>query len=150
MNTVYILQGLPGSGKTTWAKDKFAEYDSNDTMIINSDNLKEMLSGNKHFNKDHGIRKEFYNIIFNIRNSLLEKLLIERKNVVIDDINLGTDEYHLQEIYNIANKYKAKIKIIKFNTKPEVCIERKKKDDPENYKHLAEIILYYHEKYYKL
>lgn len=45
MQQVYILCGLPGSGKSTWAKKKVEEDELNRTIIVNKDAIQQMLLG---------------------------------------------------------------------------------------------------------
>jgi len=46
MLTVTILKGLPGSGKTTWAKEQIAKSPGN-YKRINKDDLREMLDNSR-------------------------------------------------------------------------------------------------------
>ena len=42
MNTLLILQGIPGSGKSTWAR-KFIKDKSKSWIIVNRDAIRDML-----------------------------------------------------------------------------------------------------------
>ena len=48
MQNVYILMGLPGAGKTTWAEKKTKENDN--TIIISRDDIRYMLSHSYRYN----------------------------------------------------------------------------------------------------
>lgn len=45
---VYILIGLPGAGKSTWARKKVMEKRSRPIVVINRDSLREMINGGRY------------------------------------------------------------------------------------------------------
>jgi predicted kinase len=92
--TVTICKGLPASGKSTWAKNK-ASKSNGHTKRVNKDDLRAMLDGGK-WSKSN----EKY--ILKTRNSLIRSILIEGRNVIVDDTNLL--EKHTSDIKQIAKE----------------------------------------------
>lgn len=116
MITLYVLRGIPASGKSTWAK-KQAEECYN-TIIVNRDKIREMLKG------------EYKNFPF---NSIMEKLITKIEqfsadlalsrgyNVIIDATNLNS----IIIWEKLAKRYEAELEIIDFTHVPlEICIKR--------------------------
>lgn len=86
IQTVYILCGLPGSGKSTWAHRKANEIIDGETakvIVINRDSIRTMLKGKYFFNK------EYEPIVKEIRN------LIIKRNLEVGKFDLIVDETHL-------------------------------------------------------
>jgi|GEM_PF-4415805 len=83
---VYITIGLPGSGKSTWAKYK-AQEDST-IKIISKDKLREMVAGCYRFDK-------FYeDLIEELFRSCLKILLCRGFDVVVDECHPTKEERH--------------------------------------------------------
>jgi len=109
-----MTKGLPGSGKTTWAK-KWAKEVFN-TKRINKDDLRAMLD-DKHWSKANE------GFVLEVRDYLVELALSSGINVIVDDTNLHPK--HEKRLSELAAKYKAEFEIKDFTDIPiEVCIER--------------------------
>lgn len=80
MKKVIITKGLPGSGKSTWAKKLIDKY-PNQYKRINKDDLRAMLDNSKH-------SKDAEKFVLKIRNQVILMALEEGKHVIIDDTNL--------------------------------------------------------------
>lgn len=80
MKKLYFLKGLPGSGKSTWAKKKQA--DEPNTVRVNKDELRSMFH-----NGVHSKGREAY--ILEIRNYSVMKALEQGHNVIVDDTNFN-------------------------------------------------------------
>ena len=80
MKKVIITKGLPGSGKSTWAK-KLIDKNPNQYKRINKDDLRAMLDNSKH-------SKDAEKFVLKIRNQIMLMALEEGKHVIIDDTNL--------------------------------------------------------------
>ena len=106
--------GLPGSGKSTWAKELMDKY-PNSYKRINKDDLRSMLDNNFHSN-------DAEKFILNVRDTLILLALESGKNVIIDDTNFApTHERRIRELI----KGKAELEIKDFTDVPiETCIER--------------------------
>lgn len=77
---VYILIGMIGSGKSSWAK-MIAGTDFN-TIRISSDDIRSMIKDRYTFD----IQLE--PLVDKMKTAMLVQLLIEGKNAVVDDIHL--------------------------------------------------------------
>jgi len=79
MRKITLLKGLPGSGKTKWAKNYIKKYP--DTKRVNKDDLREMLDDSKW-------SKESEKFIVGIRNEIIEEAIYCGYSVIVDDTNL--------------------------------------------------------------
>ena len=60
MPTIYLMIGVPASGKTTWAKEKLKELDN--AIYIGSDSIRLELWGNE---QDQQHNRETFQEVFN-------------------------------------------------------------------------------------
>lgn len=97
MQKVIIMRGLPGSGKSTWAKQLVSE-NPNAYKRINRDDLRLMF--------DNGYTdKDTERFIRRVRDLLIEQALQAGKSVIVDDTNLSeTNFQRITQIVNIFNK----------------------------------------------
>jgi len=116
MGKVIILQGLPGSGKSTWAKERCAN--DNRVKRINKDDLRAMLGG------DHSRGLE--TLVKATRNFILKQaMMLGYDTIIIDDTN-----YHPSHISDITAIVEAKVppnysvEILEFDCPVEICIQR--------------------------
>lgn len=107
------LRGLPGSGKTTYAK----ELANKGWVRVNKDDLRAMLNNSK-FSKDN----ESY--ILSLRDEIIISSLVQGKNVVVDDTNL--DPKHLIAFESIAGEFLSDFEIKFFDVDVKECIKRNK------------------------
>lgn len=125
---VYILCGLPGSGKSTYAKQHLS-----DKAIVSSDEIRCELGvggssiGNE--SKRFGTNKE-EEIVYGIFYDRIRKLCEKRQDVVVDDMNLFVNER--KRILDVVKPYKSHIKIIYIKTPVEICVERRKGQVPSS------------------
>lgn len=123
MKTVYLLIGLPGAGKSTFAKTKLQN-----SSIIELDEIRQELADKKIIGKKYSsednilVFKEFHNQILNKIN--------ETDNIVIDATNARKSER--EEIYNLLISFKPKFVAINFLDSKSVVVERIKKRQVEN------------------
>ena len=113
MKKVIILQGLPASGKSTWAKETI-EKNPGQYKRINKDDLRAMLD-NSNWSGDN---EKF---IIKTRNSMILGALESGKHVIVDDTN-----FHLKHITAITELVKgiAKVEIKPFEISLHEAIER--------------------------
>ncbi len=114
MKTLYMMKGLPGSGKTTEAL-KMME-DRADLKRINRDDLRVMIDGGKW----SGPNEKF---IKKLRDTLIKKALTDGYSVICDDTNLHPgNETRLRQI---ATECSAQFETVSFtDVDIETCIER--------------------------
>lgn len=79
MSKLIITRGLPGSGKTTWAKD-FIAWEPKFRKRVNRDDLRAMLHG--------GFDRELENQVTKVQHGLVADQLRAGNTVVVDDTNL--------------------------------------------------------------
>ena len=95
MKTITILQGIPASGKSTYAK-KLVLDNPGMYKRINRDSLRAMLDCN-YFSKGN---EKF---IKRMRDYLIKEALLEGKHVIVDDTNIS--ETNANRIKEIAQEY---------------------------------------------
>jgi predicted kinase len=120
MRKVILMKGLPGSGKSTYAK---ALIEAHPEMYkrINRDDLRAMF--------DNGINTpQNEKFIRKVRDILITKSLEEGKNVVVDDTNLSDKNYNrisqLVREYNLKFSEHVVVEIKEMDTSLEECIRR--------------------------
>lgn len=112
MQEVILLQGLPGSGKTTWARQHCAENVW--FHRVSKDDIRAMICGE--------YCKPNEDTVIAIRNKIIELLLDEGSSVIVDDTNISTR--HRVKIQNLCSKFGAEYRVMVFDTSVDVCIER--------------------------
>jgi len=114
-NTLYITVGLPGSGKSTYAKnfikDKDVEY-------LSSDSLRAIYGKSE---EDQSVTS----IVFGHIKKTVDEFLKDGKNVLVDATSVNREER--SDYINTAKKYGAKVVAIVFKMDRQGLIERNKK-----------------------
>lgn len=126
--TIYLTIGIPGSGKSTWAK-KFAATCAEPTVIVCRDDIRTMLAGtyeNYNFNKmEKRVKK--------LAEDLVVDLVLDGYNVIIDETNVDSTTKQrwetlincnlelIEERYTRGLTYKEVIFLTDLNT----CIKRR-------------------------
>ncbi len=120
MKKVIIMRGLPGSGKSTYAK-KLVEENPNSYKRINRDDLRMMFDngytsdGNEKFVKK-------------VRDILIIKALEEGKHVIVDDTNLSEkNETRIRQLvheFNKAHNDEVQVEIKEMETSLDECLKR--------------------------
>lgn len=115
MSTVYIMKGLPGSGKTERAKQAMENAKNSPIKRISKDDLRAMLDNGKW-------SKANEKFILKARDELIRLNLLQLNNVIVDDTNLHPK--HVTRIQEIAKECKADWYIIDLTEVPlEECIK---------------------------
>lgn len=112
MPKLLMLKGLPGSGKSTYARTLVGEQQY---VRVNKDDLRAMLHNSKH-------SKAREDQVLKIRDYITRTALAAGRNVVIDDTNFAP--IHEITLRNIAVKTDAQFSTEFIDTPVEVCIER--------------------------
>lgn len=113
-----ITKGLPGCGKSTWAKKCVLEDEAVGlkTVRVNRDSIRSML----HFDL---WSKENEKLTVIARNTLISTLLAHKVNVICDDTNL--DPSVVAELTVIGRSHKHAVVFKDFTDVPlHVCIDR--------------------------
>jgi predicted kinase len=79
-----MLLGIPGSGKSTWAKEFVFRCDSSFT-VVSSDDVRRQLTGSV---DDQSRNAEVWDVVLNRCQGLLEK----GRNVILDATNTSTEK----------------------------------------------------------
>ncbi|MHB8483845.1 MAG: AAA family ATPase, partial [Nitrospiria bacterium] len=111
MNRIFFLKGLPGSGKTTWAKEYVRSHPG--AKRINKDDLREMLN-------DGVFSRDNENSVLKARNHLAALYLKEGCDVIIDDTNFHPK--HREYFATLAIEFGAEFEEKYFETSLEKCI----------------------------
>jgi predicted kinase len=115
MSTIYIAVGLPGSGKSTYAKnfikDKDIEY-------LSSDELRAV------YGKDQS-DQSVTSIVFGHIKRKVDEFLKDGKNVLVDATSVNRKER--SDYIKTAKKYGAKVVAIVFKMDRQGLIDRNKK-----------------------
>lgn len=110
-NKVLILQGLPASGKTTYAKELVGKG----WKRVNKDDLRSMVDFGEHSRMNEGL-------ILEIRDMIVDLSLIHGYNVVVDDTNFK--QKHFDQMAKLAEINEAEIDVKVFKTSLDECIKR--------------------------
>lgn len=104
-----MLKGLPGSGKSTWAK-QFAA-DNPGWVRVNRDSLRSMIV----------YRQKDEKFVCKLRDLIITEAFSKGKNVIVDDTNLNPK--HEQTLKALAKSYGAEFEVKAFDTTIEDCIK---------------------------
>lgn len=112
---VFICIGLPGSGKSTWAKEKVKKSrdSQNRVIIVNKDQLRTMIHGTYVFHK------QYEDLVKALRNSLLYTFICHGYDIIIDETNISREKriellYELRTIARRLDRVQLKITYVWF------------------------------------
>ena len=111
-----MLVGIPGSGKSTYAKQVIAKDPSN-WVRINNDDLRAMMNGSVW-------SADYEKIITDARNYLIRDAMKRGKNIIIDNLNLN--RRHFEDVCKIAKSVNADVQVYEkaFYIELEEALER--------------------------
>lgn len=111
---IVVLVGLPGSGKTTWIRDR-------GYAVLSSDSIRGWLS-------DDVTNQTIHRRVFaTIRYLLRQRLELNRPYTFIDATNLTRKER--RPYVKIAEMYDSEVEAVFFDVPAEVCQERNRARD---------------------
>lgn len=114
-NALVILVGIPGSGKSTWAKSIAKDY----TTIVSTDDINEELNGKmvgETLPNTPEIFEEFYKRI--------RAGLEDGKQVIADATSVS--RYKRKDLYDIAKEYAVPIRVVVMKTSLEQSLKQNK------------------------
>ena len=97
--TIIICQGIPGSGKSTWAKNWVME-DPDHRVRWNKDSIRHM------FGKYWVPEREKLMVLIEMRKAFLKEFMKEGYNIVLDDMNFSSLD--LEEIKKTIQRHNGK------------------------------------------
>jgi predicted kinase len=121
LQKVWILKGLPASGKSTWAKEYIKEHQ--DTKRVCRDDLRHMSNGYILSNKNE-------NLITDFEYRLIQDILTSGYNLIVDKTHLNpkAEKHMIEYIRKLADEHRLKLEIeVKyFEVELEEAIKRDK------------------------
>jgi len=132
MLTVTLTQGLPASGKSTWAK-KMVEDNPGRYTRINKDDLRATL----HLGR---FSKPNERVVLAVRDATILAALEQGQHVIVDDTNFH--EKHLKHIKELVKDHPTQVQVIlkKFDASLHECIERDaEREEPVGAKIIADM-----------
>lgn len=112
---IVMTKGLPGSGKSTWAK-QLIDKEPETWKRVNKDDLRSMVDNGKW-------SKNNEKLILQMRDALITSSLINGKNVIVDDTNLS--EKHEKDLRALAVLWGHDFEIKDFtDVALDICIDR--------------------------
>lgn len=115
---VYIMCGIPGSGKSTWISNNLDE----NIKIISRDIIRYKLGYVDNPDEKVVLNKEQENHVTQIEYELINTYLSNGESIVIDDINSGK---YRNKLINELRKYNVHIIGVNLITPLEICIKRR-------------------------
>lgn len=102
MNKIFLLCGVPGCGKSTWAKDRVNEKPQ--AIIISRDEIRFSLvkENEDYFSKEKQVYKTFIKNIQNAINSGIKEIYIDATHInqisrekLLNNIDIPTSKYQV-------------------------------------------------------
>lgn len=117
MVTIFMTKGLPGSGKTTWARKYQETLGNNKIVRVNKDDLRAMIDNGQW-------SKENEKFILEVRDAIINQALRRGRHVVVDDTNL--DPKHETALRKLASSYtNVGFKVVPFTHETlDTCLQR--------------------------
>jgi predicted kinase len=122
MSNIYILCGLPGSGKSTWARNKVKE-DNYNTLILSKDDIRTMIHGEYQFN--HLTEDTVKDILM----WSIMGYVVRNKDIILDETHISKVKrvFQIESIKNFLSKRQFNFKCVYF-TSQEGNLERRMKN----------------------
>ena len=113
MSTAILTRGIPGSGKSTWAK-AWVEGDPDHRGRVNRDDIRMSM-----FGRSHGVDER---LVTRVQNSMIRALLQDGRDVVVDNTNLNPQ--HAGHLVSLLQGLGAVVKYQDFDVPVDVAIAR--------------------------
>jgi predicted kinase len=116
MTTLTMTKGLPGSGKTTWAREQVLKAIPGSVVVVCKDDLRAML----HADRWHGKNERQ---VVKARDALVEMFLLQGVSVIVADTNLNPA--HEERLKGVAERRGVKFFVKDFtDVRLNTCISR--------------------------
>lgn len=122
---VFVLCGIPGSGKSTWAKENHP-----DLPIVSRDIIRAELGYTKNSEEKAVLTSGQENQVTTEEYFKIAKYSKKKQSFIVDDTN--TVPKYRKELLKTLKNYGAKIIGVNIETPLEVCISRRKGQIPED------------------
>ena len=119
MAKLFIMQGIPGSGKSTRALELLKENPG--SVRVNKDLLREMIYFHKR--NDNRFDGEYEKVVSQTEDTLIKTYLMQGISVIVDDTNVS--QRRLDQLMRIALEIEdVDPEVIKMDTSIEECLKR--------------------------
>jgi predicted kinase len=125
VKTLYVLVGIPGSGKTTLRKKMISEMAN--TKVVNKDSIriqikKELADSGKNVNKINW--KEIEKEVIPRYNALLQQYVEEGVNIIDDNTNLTMKNISRLQQFAKNNSYECEVIFLEDSWNVDLCHKR--------------------------
>ena len=110
MPQIIVLRGVPGSGKTTWAREHYPSF-----KRVNKDDLRAMLDDG-----EYSLANETF--VREAQIAIIRLAAWHMRAVVVDDTNINPD--HIRTFRELAAELGYAFRIVDMGTPLEECIRR--------------------------
>lgn len=114
-----MVKGIPGSGKSYWAK-MWVDEDPLNRVRINMDSMRGMVYSDENIYRGFGSKVEV--LVSKMCNTAVQEALKMGLSVVVDNLNLG--KRNVKRYRSFAKQAKVEFMVHEMDTPLEVCIER--------------------------
>jgi predicted kinase len=111
--TLVVLVGLPGAGKSTFARSL---RERAPIVVLESDRFRKLLFGRPTYSPEESRR------LFRALHAAIERLLARGVSCVLDATNLR--EEHRRPLYDMAERHGARLVLVHLDAPPEVVRQR--------------------------
>ena len=124
---VYVMCGLPGSGKSTWVKENHPE-----AKIVSRDIIRAELGFTKDVDEKAVLSKEQEEQVTKREHELIRKYARKQKSFAVDDLNTGR---YRKDLIRTLKRYGAHVIGVNVTTPVEICIKRRDGQIPADVLH---------------